>query len=93
MQVASSRNETSFKQGHAPLPGSGRPKGSPNRIKADLAQLILNGAAEAGFLKTNSETNLREASGIDGCQGYLRQLAKNKAYSKMPSYSDVFSMA
>jgi len=51
--------------------GPGRPRGSLTRVKADLAQLILNGAARAGILKTNSETNLREPTGVDGIDGYL----------------------
>jgi hypothetical protein len=31
MKVARSSNQTSFREGHAPPPGSGRPKGSRNR--------------------------------------------------------------
>jgi hypothetical protein len=58
--------------------GPGRPRGSLTRVKADLAQMILNGAAEAGFLETNSAGNLRKASGLDGCQGYLRWCAVNE---------------
>jgi hypothetical protein len=69
-------NAGHFKDGHPG--GPGRPRGSQTRVKADLAQMILNGAAVAGFLKTNSETNLREPTGIDGCQGYLVWSAVNE---------------
>jgi hypothetical protein len=41
----------------------------PNRIKADLSQMIINNAARAGFLKLKDGENV--ATGIDGCDGYL----------------------
>jgi hypothetical protein len=69
-------NSTQFKPGHPG--GPGRPRGSVTRVKADLAGLILNGAVEAGFLETNSDGNLRKASGIDGISGYLRWCAVNR---------------
>jgi hypothetical protein len=46
LQVASRHGR--FEEGHPP--SGGRPKGSRTRIKADLSQMILNGAAAAGFL-------------------------------------------
>jgi hypothetical protein len=54
--------------------GPGRPKGSPNRIKADLAQLIMDAAGEAGFLKKNKRGK-QIPTGLDGCKGYLLWLA------------------
>jgi hypothetical protein len=48
-----------------PHPGSGRPKGSRNRVKADLSQMIMNGAAAAGFLQLD-EKGKRIATGVDG---------------------------
>jgi hypothetical protein len=77
LQVAHSCNETSFKEGHVPHPGSGRPKGSRNRIKADLSQTILNAAARAGFMKLD-ENGKRIGTGEDGCEGYLFWLAVNE---------------
>jgi len=68
MQVASTRNETSFKQGNPG--GPGRPRGSQNRIKADLSQMIINNAARAGFMKLD-EDGKRIGTGVDGCDGYL----------------------
>jgi hypothetical protein len=47
-----------------------RPKGSRNRVKADLSQLILDGAAAAGFMQPN-ENGERIATGVDGVPGYL----------------------
>jgi hypothetical protein len=41
------------------LPTLWRPKGSQTRVEADLAQLILNGAVEAGFVKTARVAALR----------------------------------
>jgi hypothetical protein len=54
--------------------GPGRPKGSPNRIKADLAQLIMDAAGVAGFLKKNKRGK-QIPTGLDGCKGYLLWLA------------------
>jgi hypothetical protein len=54
--------------------GPGRPKGSPNRVKADLAQLIMDAAGEVGFIK-NNKRGKPTATGLDGCRGYLRWLA------------------
>jgi hypothetical protein len=65
LQVASPHHEGQFKEGHAPHPGSGRPKGSRNRVKADLSQMIMNGAAAAGFLQLD-EKGKRIATGVDG---------------------------
>jgi len=63
---------------HCSLAGvRGRPRGSPNKIKADLSQMIINNAARAGFLKPDEEGKL-VASGIDGCDGYLLWLAVNE---------------
>jgi hypothetical protein len=53
LQVAAPHGR--FEQGHAPLPGSGRPKGSRNRIKADLSHLILDAAAMAGFMTVDDK--------------------------------------
>jgi hypothetical protein len=70
-----SREKIEFKQGWAG--GPGRPKGSPNRIKADLAQLIMDAAGEAGFLKKNKRGK-QVHTGVDGCEGYLLWLAVNE---------------
>jgi hypothetical protein len=55
LQVAGVHNVGQFKEGHAPHPGPGRPKGSRNRIKADLSQMIMNGAAAVGFLQLDEK--------------------------------------
>ena len=52
--------------------GPGRPRGF-SRLGSDLAQLILDAAAEAGFVKV--EKGVRLATGEDGLLGYLRWLA------------------
>jgi len=56
----------------------GRPRGSPNRIKADLAQMIMNNAARAGFMQVG-EDGKRIGTGTDGCDGYLLWCALNEA--------------
>jgi hypothetical protein len=66
---------TYFKPGHPG--GPGRPRGSPNRVKADLAQLIMDAAGEAGFLKRNKRGKAIP-TGLDGCKGYLLWLAVNE---------------
>jgi hypothetical protein len=63
---------THFKPGNPG--GPGRPRGIPNRIKADLAQLILDAAGEAGYLKKNKRGNF-VPTGDKGCKGYLLWLA------------------
>jgi hypothetical protein len=65
MKVALSSNQTSFKEGHVPHPGSGRPKGSRNRVKYDLSQLILDAAAKAGFMQLDKDGK-RIATGVEG---------------------------
>jgi hypothetical protein len=80
MQVAASRNETSFKVGNPG--GPGRPRGSSNRIKADLAQMIMNNAARAGFMKLDKDGK-RIGTGLDGCDGYLLWCAVNEPKTYM----------
>jgi hypothetical protein len=69
----------SGQSGHAGLfkPGNpggpGRPKGSPNKIKGDLAQMILNAATWTGYIKT-ADDGARIAGGGDGCEEFLRWL-------------------
>jgi hypothetical protein len=60
----------------------GRPKGSRNRIKADLSQMIMNGAAAAGFLQLD-EKGKRIATGVDGIDGYLLWCAVNEPKTYM----------
>jgi hypothetical protein len=60
LKVAASRHSGSFKEGNPG--GPGRPKGLPNRIKADLSQMIINNAARAGFLELKDGENT--ATGI-----------------------------
>jgi hypothetical protein len=47
--------------------GPGRPKGSLGRIKADLAQLILNGAAQAALSDTAMAQEIISGANI-GCR-------------------------
>src|SRR5271170_999007 len=54
--------------------GPGRPKGSRNKVRADLAQMILNGAARAGYKVVDEKTG-RFIPGDDGCDGYLLWVA------------------
>ena len=54
--------------------GPGRPKGVPDRSRADLSQLIMDAATETGFIKLD-ENGKRVGSGEDGCKGYLKWLA------------------
>jgi hypothetical protein len=62
--------------GHLFQPGNpgglGRPRGSPNRLEAD----IMNAAVRAGFIKLDENGN-RVGSGLDGCQAYLNLVALN----------------
>src|SRR5580658_9064436 len=51
----------------------GRPKGSRNRIKADLSQTILDAAAKAGFMSVDDKGN--PIPGPDGAGGYLLWIA------------------
>ena len=42
-QIAKRRApRTAFKKGHAPIPGSGRPKGSKNRFTREVKEALLN---------------------------------------------------
>jgi hypothetical protein len=52
--------------------GPGRPRGSPNRLEAD----IINAAVRAGFIKLDENGN-RVGSGLDGCDAYLMWVALN----------------
>src|SRR5271157_1826050 len=63
-----SGTEHLFKKGWAG--GPGRPKGVPNKVKADLASMILSAAARTGFIKSD-ENGKRIGTGLDGCEGYL----------------------
>jgi hypothetical protein len=72
--MRSDKHEGQFKPGNPG--GPGRPRGSTNRLKADLAQMIMNAAAEAGFLKV-AKSGMRTATGKDGVQGFLRWLCVN----------------
>jgi hypothetical protein len=60
LQVASRHGR--FEEGNPP--SGGRPKGSRTRVKADLSQMILNGAAAAGFLQLDKDGK-RIATGMD----------------------------
>jgi len=52
--------------------GPGRPRGSRNRLEAD----IMNAAVRAGFIKLDENGN-RVGSDRDGCQTYLNWVALN----------------
>jgi hypothetical protein len=71
LQVGAPLHSGQFKEGHGPM--GGRPKGSRNRIKADLSQTILNAAARAGFMRLD-EHGKRIGTG----EGYLFWLAINE---------------
>jgi hypothetical protein len=66
-------NQTSFKPGH--VGGPGRPKGSRNRMQADLAELILLASAETGFIVLDKDG--KPIAGEGGTLGYLRWAALN----------------
>jgi hypothetical protein len=53
--------------------GPGRPKGSSNKLKADLSQMVMNAAMRTGFIQVVD--GVRVGSGIDGCEGYLMSAA------------------
>jgi hypothetical protein len=77
LQVGHGGVATQFKPGYDPRRASGRPKGSRSggRSNVDLAQMILNNAARAGF-KTLDE-NGKFIAGDGGCDGYLLWIALN----------------
>jgi hypothetical protein len=75
LKVAAPRHAGQFKDGNPG--GPGRPRGVPNRIKADLSQMIINNAARAGFLELDKDGE-PVATGIDGCDGYLLWCAVNR---------------
>jgi hypothetical protein len=54
-----------FKPGHPGFTTTGRPKGKPNKINADLKQGIIDGAAKYGS----------DGRGSGGLQGYLKMCA------------------
>jgi hypothetical protein len=89
LQVAASRNAGQFKEGHPG--GPGRPKGLPNRIKADLSQMIINNAARAGFLKLKDGENA--ATGIDGCDGYLLWCAVHEPKTYMALLARLYRLS
>jgi hypothetical protein len=60
----------------------GRPKGSRTRVKADLSQMIMNGAAAAGFMQLDKDGK-RIPTGMDGCDGYLLWCAVNEPRTYM----------
>jgi hypothetical protein len=55
--------------------GPGRPKGVPDRSRADLSQLIMDAAVQTGFIRKNKDTGLPEGTGEEGCLGYLKWAA------------------
>ena len=72
--AASRANDTSFKPGHPPM--GGRPKGSRNRVQVDLAQLIVQAAANTGFVVLDENKN--PVPGERGTLGYLEWAALNQ---------------
>jgi len=58
-----------FRKGHRG--GPGRPKGARNRVGADLAQEILQAAAETGFMVRDEKGNWKPTH-EGGIRGYLR---------------------
>jgi len=63
-----------FQQGH-PRYG-GRQKGSRNRIGGDLRQMIMDAAAQTGFIQVNDKGE--RIAGEGGCTGFLRWLYLNE---------------
>jgi hypothetical protein len=54
--------------------GPGRPKGVPDRSRADLSQLIMDAATETGFIKKDEKTGELIGTREEGCKGYLKWL-------------------
>jgi hypothetical protein len=75
LTASSYANETSFKPGWSG--GPGRPRGSRNRIQADLASEILAAAADVGFLKLDDKGE-PVTPGKGGLRGYLRYAAAHE---------------
>ena len=57
--------------------GPGRPRGSRNRLEAD----IMNAAVRAGFIKLDENGN-RVGSDRDGCQAYLNWVAGQSHFKR-----------
>jgi hypothetical protein len=67
-------SDTQFKEGWKG--GPGRPKGSRNRVKADLSQLIMDAATETGFIQLVD--GVRVGTGIEGAKGFLKWCCLNE---------------
>jgi hypothetical protein len=66
-----------------PTPGRressrGRPKGSPNKMDHDLMTMVMETAAELGFLRKDPETKELVATGEGGARGYLKWIGINR---------------
>ena len=68
--TSSYANETSFKKGY--VGGPGRPKGSRNRVQADLARLVVQAAGNTGFVVIKDGNPV---PGERGTLGYLEWAA------------------
>jgi hypothetical protein len=61
-----------------PKRGPGRPPGSPNKMGHDLMTLVMEAAAETGFV-AKDEKGQPVATGNEGVKGYLKWAALHKA--------------
>jgi hypothetical protein len=69
--------DTRFKKGAPRIKGSGRAKGSKNKVTMALKDAIILAAEETGFKKWNRKTKKYDRCGGD-LAGYLRHLALRK---------------
>jgi hypothetical protein len=67
-----------FSRDSQPRRNPGRPKGSRNKMGSDLMTLVMETAAELGFLRKDPETKELVATGEGGAKGYLKWIGINK---------------
>jgi hypothetical protein len=75
LQVDHGGRAGQFQPGPDSRRASGRPKGSRNRSRVDLPQMIVNVAARAGFKTLDEKGDF--IPGDEGCEGYLLWVALN----------------
>jgi hypothetical protein len=78
MKSGNNGNARLFGSPDAPKGRIGRPKGSPNKMGHDLMTMVMETAAELGFLKEDPETKKLVPTGEGGTKGYLKWIGLNK---------------